>query len=435
MNGHNPIHPKKGTSLMKTLRTAILYIMVTSAFGNASDQIPAPPQTVPVAIVGAAIHPVSGPVIEKGTILFDKGKIVDIGATVAIPSNAIRIEAAGKHVYPGLIDANARLGLVEISSVRGSTDLRETGTINPNVRPETAVNTDSERIPVARSNGVALAVITPEGGIIPGKTACIMLDGWTWEDMTFKAPVSMTVLWPGSREGRDELEQAFRDARAYKAALDAAVKDKTAAPKTNLRWEAMIPVLEGKLPLWIWVDGAKRIEEAVEWAGREKVKMAVVGGAESYLTAELLKKHDIPVIVAPVDRLPYRAESDYDEPFSLAGRLANAGVRFCIADGSDGGGERNLPYHAAHAAAFGLPKDLALRAITLSAAEIIGIADHTGSLVKGRDATLMITTGDPLEVTTTVERLYIQGRGIDLSDKQKTLYAKYREKYKALSGK
>ena len=173
----------------------------------------------------------------------------------------------------------------------------------------------------------------------------------------------------------------------------------------------------------------------MDWAVRENVKMAVVGGAEAYMTAELLKKHDTPVIVAPVDRLPYRQESDYDEPFTLAARLSEAGVRFCIADGSDGGGERNLPYHAAHAAAFGLPKDLALRAITLSAAEIIGVADRTGSLEKGRDATLIVTTGDPLEVTTTVEKLYIRGRAVDLSDKQKTLYSKYREKYKALSGK
>ncbi len=434
MNERRPIHPIKGATLMKTLCLAFSSMFIAAAAG-ASDQIPAPPQKAPIAIVGATIHTVSGPVIEKGTILFDKGKIVDIGATVAIPSNAVRVEAAGKHVYPGLIDANARLGLVEISSVRGSTDLRETGTLNPNIRPETAINPDSERIPVTRSNGVALAVITAEGGIIPGKTACIALDGWTWEDMTYKAPVSMTVLWPGSREGRDELEQAFRDARAYKAALDAAVKDKTPLPKTSLRWEAMVPVLEGKLPLWIWVDGAKRIEEAVDWAVRENVKMAVVGGAEAYMTADLLKKHDIPVIVAPVDRLPYRSESDYDEPFTLAARLSEAGVRFCIADGSDGGGERNLPYHAAHAAAYGLPKDLALRAITLSAAEIIGVADRTGSLEKGRDATLIVTTGDPLEVTTTVEKLYIRGRAVDLSDKQKTLYAKYREKYKALSGK
>jgi imidazolonepropionase-like amidohydrolase len=422
---------------MRRQKTGVsIFVAALLAAGavSASDQIPAPPQKQPIALVGGAIHTVSGQVIEKGVILFDKGKIVDMGTAVAVPSNALRVDVTGKHVYPALIETNSQIGLVEINSVRGTVDLQETGTINPNVRAETGVNPDSERIPVTRSNGIALAVIRPEGGIIAGMAACIMLDGWTWEAMTLKAPVAMMLSWPGAREQRGELERAFRDSRAYKTAREAARKKAGKQPKTDLRWEAMIPVLDGRVPVWVWVSGARGIEEAVEWADREKVRIVIAGSAEAPRVADLLKRRNIPVIVTPVLRLPNRPEADYDEPFTLPAELYRAGVRFCIGGGSPEGGERNLPYHAAMAAAFGLPKDEALCAVTQYAAEITGIGDRAGTLEKGKDATLMVTTGDPLEVVTTVERLYIQGRETDLSDKQKILYRKYREKYRQIAG-
>ena len=428
--------PKKFTGYTHRSLSLIFIAAFLAAAGtaSASDQIPAPPQKQPIALIGGTIHTVSGPVIEKGTILFAKGKIVDLGTAVTVPANALRVDVTGKHVYPALIEANSQLGLNEISSVRGTVDLQETGTINPNVRAETAVNPDSERIPVVRSNGVALAVVRPEGGIIAGMAACIMLDGWTWERMTLKAPAAMVLLWPGAKEQREELERAFRDARAYRAAREAAAKKGPQVPKTDVRWEAMIPVLAGELPLWVWVNGARGIEEAVEWADREKARIVIVGGAEAPRVADLLKRRDIPVIVTPVLRLPNRPEAGYDEPFTLPAELHRAGIRFCIAGGSADGGERNLPYHAAMASAFGLPRDEALRAVTKYASEIIGIGDRAGTLEKGKDATLMVTTGDPLEVVTTVERLYIQGRETDLSDKQKILYRKYREKYRQMAG-
>lgn len=415
-------------------RIFITLFFTAAGTASASDQIPAPPQKQPVALVGGTIHTVGGPVIEKGAILFDKGKIVDIGTSIAVPANALRVDVTGKHVYPALIETNTQLGLKEINSVRGTVDIRETGAINPNIRPETAVNPDSERIPVARSNGVALAVIRPEGGIIPGKSACIMLDGWTWERMTLKAPVSMTLLWPSGKEQMDSLDTAFRDARAYKTSRDAAAKGPAGSRKTDVRWEAMIPVLEGKLPVWVWVNGARHIEEAATWAEREHVSIVIVGGAEAPRVSDLLRRRNIPVIVTPVLRLPYRAESEYDEPFTLPAELHRAGIRFCIAGESGDGGERNLPYHAAMAAAYGLPGDEALRAVTQYAAEIIGVGGRAGTLEKGKDATIMVTTGDPLEITTSVEKLYIQGRDVDLSDKQKNLYRKYREKYRQLAG-
>ncbi len=427
--------------------------LLLSVDSYGTNQIPAPSQKQQVALVGGIIHTVSGPVIEKGTILFDKGKIVDLGARVTIPPDAVTVDITGKHVYPGLIEANSQLGLVEINSVRGTLDYRETGTINPNVQAETAVNPDSERIPVTRANGIALAVAMPTGGLISGKAAVIMLDGWTWEDMTLKAPVGMVINWPqmrvtgayGMQKSQDQqreqikkqidvLEKTFRDARAYKTARDTAGKKGIPFHKTDVRWEAILPVLNGELPVWIWANRLQEIVTAVEWADREQVKMVLVGGADAHRAVDLLKRKNIPVIVTPILRLPYRRHSEYDEPFTIPSLLNKAGIRFCIAGGSENGNERNLPYHAAMAAAYGLPRDEALRSITQYAAEILGVGNRVGTLEIGKDATLIVTDGDPLEITTRTEKLYIQGREVDLNNRQKMLYQKYREKYRQMGG-
>lgn len=431
-----------------------VFFTVSSFTAAAHDQIPAAPQKQPIALVGGTIHTVSGPVIENGTILFDKGKITAAGTDVKIPENALSVDITGKHVYPGLIEMISQLGLTEINAVRATIDFQETGDINPNMRAETAVNPDSERIPVTRVNGIALACTVPTGGLISGMAALIMLDGWTWEDMTLKAPVGMVIRWPrmrvtsayGKQKSRDEqrerikeqletLEKAFREARAYKAARDAAGKNGVPFHKTDVRWEAMIPVLNGDLPVWVRAGNLEEIESAVEWADREKVRMVLVGGVDAPRAADLLKRKNIPVIVTPVLRLPSRRYSDYDEPYTVPARLYNAGVQFCIAGGSGYGNERNLPYHAAMAAAFGLPKDEALKSVTLYAAQILGVDDRAGTLEKGMDATLIVTDGDPLEITTNVEKLYIQGRDVDLNNRHKMLYQKYRQKYFSSGGK
>jgi len=402
---------------------------------HAHDQIPAAPQKHPIALVGGMVHTVGGPVIENGILLFDKGKIIDVGTDVKIPPDAQTIEITGKHVYPGLIAASSLLGLTEVTVLRPNSDFQETGNINPNVRAEVAVNPDSERIPVTRANGIALAVTLPQGGLISGMAALIMLDGWTWEDMTFKAPLGMVVNWPRMRRiktQREALEKAFREARAYKVAREASGKKGVPFHKTDVRWEAMRSVLQGELPVWVRANNLQEIESAVEWADREQVKMVLVGGGDAPLAADLLKRKNIPVIVTSVLRLPSRRHSDYDEPFTVPERLYKAGVTFCIAGESDGwvGNERNLPYHAAMAAAYGLPKDEALKSITLYAAQILGVADRIGTLEKGKDATLIVTDGDPLEITTHVEKLYIQGRDVDLNNKHKMLYNKYLQKYR-----
>lgn len=223
------------------------------------------------------------------------------------------------------------------------------------------------------------------------------------------------------------LDKAFEDARAYFKAKEAAEKTGRLV-KIDLRWEAMKDCIDGKEPLLIRADNLLAIESAVSWAQRQKVKAIIVGGTEAVYCTNLLKEKDIPVIIMGTLRLPRGRDMDFDEPFTLPMKLQKAGVKFCIAAGG-ASNVRNLPYHAAKAAAYGLPKDEALKAVTLYPAQIIG-ADFAGSLEKGQDATLMITNGDPLEATTTIEQLYIQGRKIDMGDKQKTLYQKYQERYK-----
>ena len=416
-----------------------------------SMQVPAPPQTQPVALVGATIHPVSGPEIKGGTILFDKGKITGIGAALEVPADAVVVKLDGRHVYPGLIAAGSLTGLVEISSVRATRDFAEIGRINPNVRAERAINPDSEHIPVTRANGVALAAVLPLGGLISGMGALVMLEGWTWEEMTLVAPLCMVLNWPDMpgntgllpekerrereesiKEQVEEIEEAFRSARAYQKAREAEREKGVPLHEKDLRWEALLPVLRGELPVWVIASRLQEIEAAVDWAQRNRIRMVLYGGADAPLAADLLKSKKIPVIVSPVLRLPARRDSDYDEAYRLPALLHEAGVEFCIGGQPSLGNERNLPYHAAMAAAFGLPKEEALKSLTLHTARILGVGDRLGSLEVGKDATMIVTDGDPLEITTHVEKLYIQGRDVDLNNKQKALYEKYREKYRRL---
>ncbi len=417
----------------------------------ASPQIPGAPQKRPVALVGGTVHSVTAPPIEGGTVVFSEGKIVAVGRDVAIPDDAQKIDCRGKHVYPGLFDADSHLGLVEIQAVRATVDEIETGRINPNVRTATAINPDSELIPTTRSNGVLLTVTSPDGSLITGKSAVIQLDGWTTEDLLLKAEAGLHISWPQITAIRNwpmpdsialhvtdkddmiaEMRRFFSQARAYWLAKTAARESNTKAPDHDIRLESMIPVLEGKLPVVIDAEELQQIQSAVAFCQREKIKMILYGGYDAPRCADLLKKHDIPVIIASVLRLPMRIHDPYDSAYTTAKRLHEAGVRFCIAGVGRMGNMRNLPYHAAMAAAYGLPRDEALKSVTLYPAQIFGLADRVGSIESGKDATLIVTTGDPLEITTNVTSAYIQGRTVDLNDRHKTLWKKYQEKYRRL---
>lgn len=428
--------------MMRLVQSCVL-ALAAAGLALAHPQIPGPPQTRPIALVNAVLHPVSGPVLERGTLLFDQGRIVALGREVAIPEGAEVIDLAGQHVYPGLLEPLSDLGLIEINSIRATIDYQETGQLNPNVRAIVAVNPDSELIPVARSNGVLLALAAPTGGLMSGRSAVIQLDGWTWEDMALKADTALHIQWPsltgGARGGRggqppgptgtqaiQQLRQALADARAYRAARQA----DPSFPR-DARWEALLDVLDGRLPVIIHADQWQQIVSAVAFARQEGLRMILAGGYDAPQCLALLKEHDIPVIVGGTYRLPRRRGDAYDAAYTLPAELHRAGVRFCISGRARFGASqvRNLPYHAAVAAGFGLPADEALKAITLYPAQILGVADRVGSLEVGKDATLFVADGDPLETPTHVLAAWIRGRKVDLNDRHKTLYRKYEAKY------
>ena len=427
----------------------LVALVLTTSISLASDAVPAAKQKKPIALIGGTIHTVSGGVLEHATILFDKGKIVAIGTSVTIPADAERIDVSGKHVYPGLIDSRSNMGLTEIGSVRGTIDFAETGTINPNVRAEVAVNPESELIPVARANGVAIVATSPRGGLISGLAAALMLDGWTTEDLTLKSGLGLIINWPSMvytssgfvritkedwQKQRDEqlkvLRETFANARAYMIAKKAEQQNGAPYHDSDPRLQAMIPVLEGKTPVFVDANELSQIQAAITWAEQEWVKLVIVGGRDAWLVRDQLKAKGVPVIVTNIHTAPEHQWQGYNEVFTLPVRLQEAGVHFCITGDGDASNSRNVAYHAATAAAYGLPKEDALKSVTLYAAQILGIGDKVGSLEAGKDATLIVTNGDPLEPPTVTEQMFIQGKKIDLMNKHKQLYEKYKQKYK-----
>jgi imidazolonepropionase-like amidohydrolase len=412
------------------------------------------PQSPTVSIVHATVHTVSGDVIEDGTVSFRGGRIVAVGRGLPAEPGASVVDGSGKHLYPGLIDANTVVGLVEIGSVAGGVDIAETGSVNPQVQTAIAINPDSELIPVTRANGITHVIAAPEGGLVSGTSTLVRLSGWTWEDLSAARPVGLHVQWPSfairrgggggppppseedQKKEREEalkkIKRLFDDARAYARAKAAGVHALDPDPAL----EAMLPVLEGKVPVIVSASRSAQIKSAIAWAESEGVRMILLGAGDVAREAPLLKEKKIPVIVDGVLSEPAREDEPYDAAYTVAARLADAGVPFCI---SSGGGSfasamvRNLPYHAAMAAAFGLKKDAALRAITLSAAEILGAGADLGSIDTGKSASLILTDGDPLEIRTKVLASWIDGRAVDLADnKHERLYRKYAQRPKPM---
>lgn len=419
-------------------------LLLASLFANAAHASNA---ATPLVLSGADLYTVSNGVIAGGEILIVDGRIAAIGAKVDAPANAQRVDVAGKRIYPGLIAANSVIGLSEVAAVRSTNDYAEAGPINPNVRVEQAVNPDTELWPVNRANGVLAALVVPQvgsDGVIAGQSALMKPDGWTTEQMTIASQVGVHVYWPSTRVSawrmadadkvreaanhkRDALDQAFRDARAYQAARNAGSK----APN-DLRWDAMLPVLERKKPLLIHAEDAVQIREALAFAKRENVRMVLVGGADAWRMTSSLKEQDVAVILGSSHDLPMRRWEDYDSVYSSASKLVAAGIAIAIANEGDtmaATNERNLPYQAASYAAYGLDEAAALRAITLGPAEILGVADRIGSLDVGKAATLFIASGDVLDIRTAVERAWIDGHEIDLANKHTRLNEKYEGKY------
>ncbi len=432
------------------LRSVFLALLVAPALLAQSVIVNSTGRKPTVAITHAAIYPVTSAPIPDGTIVFSKGVITAVGTNVAVPADAVVIDGKGLSVYPGLIDSGTTIGLTEVDSVPGTVDTTELGDLNPNARAAVAVNPNSNLIPVARINGVTSVITEPQGGIVSGQDALIQLAGWTPAEMVIKAPVALHIRFPRLRsasfedvpqdeeaeknarkaytEQIDKLRDLFRDAQAYAKANAARAKDaKVQRFDRDVMLESMIDVVEGREPVVMHADLERDIRAALKFGDEFKLKMILAGAQDVGRVIPEIKGRNIPVILGPILALPQREDDPYDLLFSNAKTLYDNGILFAI-QSSDSHNVRNLPYHAAACAAFGLPKDVALKAITIFPAEIFGVADRVGSLEAGKRADVVVTDGDPLEIRTNVRRVFIAGEEIPMDSYQTLLYKKFLQK-------
>ena len=438
---------RAGTMATLTVISAVVAPLLPSS-ATAQVRMTVPPQSQPIALQGATIHTVTNGVIENGTILFNNGVITAIGTDVQLPAGTRVVDASGKHIYPGLIDAYSTVGISEIGSVDVSSDINELGDFNPNVRAEVAVNAESRHIGTTRSAGVLVSLTTPGGGLISGMSSALNLEGWSWEEMSLESAAALNVNWPnpnprrggrgGGRGGGagdaptyeervQELKDFFAEARAYRDAV--AVGEEV---RSDSRYAAMIPALNGEIPVVVAADGAAQINDAITWGQGEGVRIVIRGGRDAIHVADRLVSENIPVILTSTMAAPGRAYEGYDGAYSMPARLYEAGVKFAISGGAGALYTNRLPWEAGVAVAFGLPEEEAVKAVTINAAEFMGLDDRVGSLEAGKQATLLITTGNPLDMTTNIEQAYIQGRELDMNDIQKHFFEKYMVKVRQL---
>jgi imidazolonepropionase-like amidohydrolase len=436
-----------------------IFLAITACFSllaNAQETVlPAKPQKGLIFIKNATIHVGNGKVIENGTIKIKDGKIEEVGANLPVPADDVSVyDVKGKHVYPGLILPTSNLGLVEISANRATTDVREIGDMNPNVRAIVAYNTDSKVINTLRSNGILLANVVPQGSLLAGSSSVVQLDAWNWEDAAYKTDAGIHLNLPSLmsrsggfrgggfgagpsasqtdpvKEGLEQIEKVkvfFREAKAYQT--------EAKHEETNLKFEAVKGLFDKKQKLYVNANTVKQILVALDFVKEFGVDMVIVGGSDSYQVADLLKKHNVSVILQQPHSLPTATDDDVDQPYKTAAALQKAGVLFSISDDDSQTRGRNLPFNAGTAAAYGLTKEEALAAITLNAAKIMGVADKTGSIEAGKDANIVVSEGDILDMrTSNVTDAFIQGRKIDLTDKHKLLNERFEQKYE-LKGK
>jgi imidazolonepropionase-like amidohydrolase len=426
---------------MKKIFFSILLMGCTMQLLAQETVYPAPKQTGVTVITNATVHVGNGQVLNNASIEIRNGKITQVGTSIT--------PAQGKHVYPGLILAASNLGLVEVSSVRATSDAREIGDLNPNVRAIVAYNTDSRVINTLRSNGILLANIVPEGGLISGSSSVVQLDAWNWEDAAYKTDAGihfrMPSLMPRPRfggfgggggggpqqptdavkEGLEQVEEIksfFQQAKAYHGEASHA--------QTNLKLEAVKGLFDKKQKLYVHANTVKQILVAIDFVKEFGFDVVIVGGSDSWQVADLLKQNNISVILGQPHSLPTLEDDDVDQPYKTAALLQKAGVTFALTDDDGQTRGRNLPFNAGTAAAYGLSKEEALQAITLNAAKVMGVADQTGSIEVGKDANIIISEGDILDMrTSVVTDAFIQGRKIDLTDKHKLLNERYKHKY------
>jgi len=410
-----------------------------------AQSVPTPgaKQTLPIILTNATIHQGNGKVIERGDLLIENGIITEIGRVSKTFKQAESIDLKGKHVYPGLITVNSFLGLEEINAVRATRDKAEVGLLNANARSIISYNTDSRVTPTIRTNGILIAQIAPQGAGFTGSSSIVQLDAWNWEDALIKVDDAVYLSWPRmvykpapwlqksveelKKDALKNVDKIYETMDAVKAYSQA--KDNGKVAKHNLAFDALVPVIKKEKKLFIRANSEQQILAAIEFKIRYDIDIVIVGGRESYLQTVLLRQYDIPVVLYKVHQLPVQEDDDIDQPFRIPSILQEAGITFCFAM-DDMWNERNLPFQAGTAAAYGLPKEDAVKSITLNAAKILGIDDKLGSLEVGKQGTLIVTEGDLLDMrTSNVVHAFIEGRKVALRSRQIDLYEKFKQKY------
>jgi len=424
------------------IRRALLILVLLNFLSPklAFSQVPTPAKEHKgyLMIKGGTIHVGNGEVINDGLILINNGKIEKVGTqsdsnlidSVALITSPIEVVLVEGEIYPGLIAVNTQLGLKEIDRVRASRDYREVGINNANVRSIIAYNAESKILPTVKYNGILLAEIAPQGSMIAGQSSIVELDAWNWQDAAYKVDMGLHIYWPSYRYNEKlkarrekqvaELDKIFREARAY---------SKQASPEVkNLKLEAMRGLFDGTKKVFVHADRAVDMVEAVQFMNRYGIKTVIVGATQVAQIIPFMKEHEVSIVLIRTHHLPSTTDAAYDEVYSTPKALQDSGVLFCIAD-EESWQQRNLPFQAGTAAAFGLSKEQALAAISSNTAQIYGL-DSLGTIEEGKDATLVVSTGDILDMRTNkISLALIRGKILDLNNHQEQLYKKYKAKY------
>lgn len=431
----------------------LAFVVVTTIVSSyqtfAHTEIPGDKQKKPIALTNARIYTVTNGIIERGTVVFEKGLITAVGkaddVASKIPTGAQIIDCKGSSLYPGFIAPSTTLGLVETESVRATRDMVESGSINPNAQADVAYNPDSEIIPTVRINGVLMATVLPQGGMVSGTASLMLLDGWTREDAALRPTAALVINYPNlatynapwmtksadeqrkdNEQRIQQLYQYFDKAKMYSKAAQAKLADNA----KDIRLEAMRPVFEQNLPVIINCGEMKQMLSAIEFARTYNLNAILNGAEDAWRILPELKKSGYSVIIERVHGLPRREEEPYDMTYTLPNILATNSIPFAFSD-NGAWQQRNLPFHAGSAIAFGLKEEDAVKALTLSPATMFGVDKRVGSIEVGKEATLFVSKGNALDaLTNSLEYAFIQGREMSLGNRQQKLAEKYRTKYR-----
>jgi len=424
------------------LSTLLLPLALLSATSMANYHIPGKDQARPILLKNGTIHTVSQGTLKNADLLFSQGKITAVGTVKSVPDNAQIIDVSGKHIYPGLIALNTSIGLAEIGSIKATKDAREIGEVNPDIKARVAFNADSQLIPTIRSNGVTHTQIVPEGRMLTGQSSLMQLDGWNWQKSLVKADDALHLNWPrlaintawwekrSPKEQRKQSRKTFKRMEGYFESAKHYYDGVKAGKKlpVDSRWHSMIKLFDNKLPLHIHADEKRQIAQALIFAKKHNFNIVIVGGRDAWRLTDQLREQNVSVIYQSPMGLPGRQDEDHDQAYKTPKMLADAGVDFALAL-SGNWKVRSLPFAAGQAINYGLTMNQALASVTLTPAKILGLDKTMGSIEVGKQANIVISKGDIFDyLGHKVETMFIDGRKIDLNDRHKSLYNKFRQK-------